>query len=33
MGVAARIEVRPFIDDMATAYHRASLVHCAAPVL
>ena len=26
MGVAARIEVRPFIDDMATAYHRASLV-------
>jgi UDP-N-acetylglucosamine--N-acetylmuramyl-(pentapeptide) pyrophosphoryl-undecaprenol N-acetylglucosamine transferase len=26
MGVAARIEVRPFIDDMATAYHGASLV-------
>ena len=26
MGVADRIEVRPFIDDMATAYHRASLV-------
>jgi UDP-N-acetylglucosamine--N-acetylmuramyl-(pentapeptide) pyrophosphoryl-undecaprenol N-acetylglucosamine transferase len=26
MAVAARIEVRPFIDDMATAYHGASLV-------
>jgi UDP-N-acetylglucosamine--N-acetylmuramyl-(pentapeptide) pyrophosphoryl-undecaprenol N-acetylglucosamine transferase len=26
MGVAARIEVRPFIDDMAAEYHRASLV-------
>jgi UDP-N-acetylglucosamine--N-acetylmuramyl-(pentapeptide) pyrophosphoryl-undecaprenol N-acetylglucosamine transferase len=26
MGVADRIEVRPFIDDMAAEYHRASLV-------
>jgi len=26
MGVSDRIEVRPFIDDMAAAYHRASLV-------
>jgi len=26
LGVADRIDVRPFIDDMATEYHRASLV-------
>jgi UDP-N-acetylglucosamine--N-acetylmuramyl-(pentapeptide) pyrophosphoryl-undecaprenol N-acetylglucosamine transferase len=26
LGLADRIEVRPFIDDMADAYHRASLV-------
>jgi UDP-N-acetylglucosamine--N-acetylmuramyl-(pentapeptide) pyrophosphoryl-undecaprenol N-acetylglucosamine transferase len=26
LGVADRVEVRPFIDDMATAYHQASLV-------
>jgi UDP-N-acetylglucosamine--N-acetylmuramyl-(pentapeptide) pyrophosphoryl-undecaprenol N-acetylglucosamine transferase len=26
MGAADRVEVRPFIDDMAAEYHRASLV-------
>ncbi|HEX7598554.1 MAG TPA: undecaprenyldiphospho-muramoylpentapeptide beta-N-acetylglucosaminyltransferase, partial [Polyangia bacterium] len=26
LGVADRVEVRPFIDDMATAYHQASVV-------
>lgn len=26
LGVADRVDVRPFIDDMATEYHRASLV-------